>query len=258
MGESEAPARTREDEDTGTSESDEQSAEDSSALSAGPQEPRRGLSWPSRPQEIAIASIGGVGALIAGSVLGGAGTSVESLERWSLAFCGLSGLLTWFLPRPKSSPELIRLGTWAAVALALFVLEPIHIALYRAEHDLAQGTRSEKVAAIERLVRLGDRDLHGADLRELNLSDADLTNVRLTKANLTHSMLERALLLESDLGGAKLSGASFRGANLSSANLRAAELGKGHDAARCDRFTQLPPGFDCYHGAIVVRDSGTR
>lgn len=212
------------------------------------------LSWPDRIQEIVIASAGGVGALIAGSVLGGSGSSVESLEIWAAVFCALAGLVTWFLPRPKSNPALIRVGSWATVALLFYWLGPIHIALYRAEHDLAQGTRSEKVAAVDRLVRLGDRDLRGADLRELNLSDADLANVRLENANLSHSMLERTLLIESDLSEAKLIGTNLRGANLSSANLKGAALGEGADSARCDRFTQLPAGFTCYHGAILPGD----
>jgi uncharacterized protein YjbI with pentapeptide repeats len=216
-----------------------------------------GIPWPNRLQEILIASIGATGATITASMLAGSGSSVETLERLSVLFCGLAALSTWFVPPFGAWPRINRLGSWAAVAVVLYWLGPIRIAEIRGEHDLAQGTRSEKEAAVERLVRLGRRDLGGADLRELNLSDADLTNLNLVGANLSHSTLERALLLESDLSSSDLSGANFRGANLTSAKLEGAKFGASSDATRCDRFTQLPEGYQCLHGAMGAK-SGSK
>lgn len=212
-----------------------------------------GLSWPNRLQEILIAAVGATGATVTASMLAGSGSSVETLENLSLLFCGLAALSTWFLPLPESNPKMTRIGSWAAAFVLLYWLGPIRIAEVRGEHDLSHGTRSEKEAALERLVRLGHRDLKGADLRELNLSDADLTNLNLVKSNLSHSTVERALLLETDLSESDLSGASFRGANLSSAKLDRAHLGEGADRARCDRFTQLPAGYECLHGSIAPK-----
>lgn len=209
------------------------------------------LPWPSRLQEILIASAGATGAAFTASRLAGSGSDVETLETMALLFCGLAALSTWFLPLPKTNPRITRIGSWAAVAVALYWLGPIQIAEIRGAHDLAHGTRSEKEAALERLVRLGTRDLEGTDLRELNLSDADLTNLNLKNANLSHSTLERALLLETDLSESDLAGANFRGTNLSSAKLDGASFGVGGDRARCDRFTQLPKGYECLHGSIT-------
>lgn len=215
------------------------------------------ISWLNRPQEIFIASGGAAGATIAGSVLAGSGSDVETPEKLAVLFCGLAALCTWFLPLPQRNLRMTRIGSWAAVAVVLYWLGPIRIAEIRGEHDLSHGTHSEKEAALERLVRLGKRDLSGADLRELNLSDADLTNLNLRGANLSHSSLERALLLESDLRATDLRGATFRGANLSSANLAGANLGTDSDKARCDRFTQLPTAFECLHGTIAANSTKT-
>lgn len=209
--------------------------------------------WPNRFQEIFIASAGATGATLVASMLAGSGSSVETLERLSLLFCGLAALTTWFFPLPLSSPRAARIGSFAAALVVLYWLEPIRIAEIRGEHDLAHGTRTEKEAALERLIRLGTRDLAGADLRELNLSDADLANLNLKKANLSHSTLERALLLETDLSESDLSGASLRGANLTSATLDGANFGAGADSTRCDRFTQLPKSHECLYGSITAR-----
>jgi len=162
------------------------------------------LPWLSPLQESVIAAIASTGAVIVGSMLAGSGSSVPQLETLSLVIYALVGSVTWFLPRPKSHIVLSRLAMWAGLSCVVYWLEPIQIAGVRARHDLETGSASEKVQAVERLVRLGKRDLSGADLRQLDLSDADLGNVYLSSTNLSDSNLQRALLMEASVARAYL------------------------------------------------------
>ena len=73
-------------------------------------------------------------------------------------------------------------------------------------------------------VRVGRRDLRGANLRGANLYGADLYSADLRGANLYGANLRGANLYGANLRGANLRGANLRVANLYSANLRGANL----------------------------------
>ena len=73
-------------------------------------------------------------------------------------------------------------------------------------------------------VRVGRKDLYGADLRSANLRGAGLSGANLRGANLSGAALSVANLSVADLYGADLSGADLRSANLCCANLRGANL----------------------------------
>jgi hypothetical protein len=84
-------------------------------------------------------------------------------------------------------------------------------------------------------IKLGRKDLAGADLRyanlyKVNLSEAslymaDFSGAYLYMANLSEASLNKASLYRADLGGANLSGADLGDARLSWANLNGANLG---------------------------------
>jgi hypothetical protein len=61
-------------------------------------------------------------------------------------------------------------------------------------------------------VRLGRKDLSGANLNRANLSVADLSGANLNRANLNRANLNRAYLNGADLNGADLNGADLNGA----------------------------------------------
>ena len=78
-------------------------------------------------------------------------------------------------------------------------------------------------------VKIGRKDLSGADLGGANLSRANLNGANLSGANLYRAHLNRANLSRANLNGANLSGANLyraylSGADLSGANLNGANL----------------------------------
>jgi len=77
-------------------------------------------------------------------------------------------------------------------------------------------------------VNLAGADLEGADLHETNLRGADLRGTNLAEADLRRADLGRAHLAGADLHEAHLAGADLRGAHLAEVNLRQADLREAH------------------------------
>lgn len=75
------------------------------------------------------------------------------------------------------------------------------------------------------IVRLGEADLSGAELRGADLNEADLAGAILREADLQRVDLRQADLREADLAGANLRDADLRGADLSGADLTGADVG---------------------------------
>ena len=87
------------------------------------------------------------------------------------------------------------------------------------------------------IVNEGDkeRDLHRANLREVNLSSADLSEINLSYADLSGANSQKCELVNADLTWAKLRGADLRETNLGGADLRAADL-RGADLRMANLF----------------------
>jgi hypothetical protein len=87
-------------------------------------------------------------------------------------------------------------------------------------------------------VRIGRKDLSGANLYGADLSRADLSGANLSQANLSRANLSRANLSRANLSGANLYGADLSRADLSGANLFGADLSGanlyGADLSRAD------------------------
>ena len=104
-------------------------------------------------------------------------------------------------------------------------------------------------------------DLHGANLRKVDLSGADLSwanlcKVDLSEANLYGANLCGANLCKVDLSGANLYGANLYGANLYGANLSATNL-RGADLSGAGAIWSCGPGgsrYDMCH--FVQHDHG--
>ncbi|GCF11309.1 pentapeptide repeat-containing protein [Dictyobacter arantiisoli] len=102
---------------------------------------------------------------------------------------------------------------------------PKHLAMLASGKNLWNKWRREfpDVQALE-------PDLHGADLRNVNLHGIDLHGADLTETNLQGADLSYANLIEADLRNARLSGVDLSDANLYKARLHWADL---HNANLC-------------------------
>ena len=91
----------------------------------------------------------------------------------------------------------------------------------------------------QRLLRLEDADLHGADLSYANLISADLSSSNLSDANLISADLSGAKLINADLRFAKLISANLISADLSGAKLINADLSDANLSSANLRFAKL-------------------
>jgi len=99
-------------------------------------------------------------------------------------------------------------------------------------------------------------DLHGANLRKVDLSGANLSKANLREANLRGANLFGADLRDADLYRANLSGAYLYGANLYGANLSVANL-RGADLSGAGAIWSCGPGGSRGDMLYVVRHSDT-
>lgn len=193
----------------------------------------------------------GLGAL--GIVLGLLGLSVfylapgkiEEMEVAQIAVAVTLGLGIWIFPVPTQRGWLLRLGLWAAAASAIYLAQPLRIAVLRWEKDLSSKSIPDKEAAVERLARLGRRDFSGLDLQDARLGHVDLGGARFKSAKLMRADLRRAFLVDADFTGAELTEAKLHGADLRGARLEAA---RGLGKASCDAGTRFPSWLRCKDG----------
>jgi arabinogalactan oligomer / maltooligosaccharide transport system substrate-binding protein len=93
---------------------------------------------------------------------------------------------------------------------------------------------------------LNDVDLTNANLSHADLSGADLSGSIMYSANLTGADLSRATLAGASLSSAILTGANLVGADLSSADLPGAAITQSQiDVVRSCTDTVLPAGYTC-------------
>jgi len=115
--------------------------------------------------------------------------------------------------------------TTTVISLAIFVLQILDENRLGREDAKRQDQLANQALRLQLglTANLSSMDLHGQDLREINLPNkhlerADFTNADLTGADLAGAHLERAHLLGANLEGANLAGAYLEGADLRNAD----------------------------------------
>jgi uncharacterized protein YjbI with pentapeptide repeats len=120
----------------------------------------------------------------------------------------------------------VALITATVISLAVFVLQILDENRLQRDDAKRQDESANQALRLQLGLasRLGKMDLHGQDLRQINLPQkhlegADLSDAHLEGANLEGVHLERARLLNAHLEGANLQRAHLEGADLQDAHL---------------------------------------
>jgi uncharacterized protein YjbI with pentapeptide repeats len=204
--------------------------------------------WLPRRLELLLASVGVLTTLAVSAVLLLSPSSVDDLETVPRLAAPLAALVLWYLPVPRRATALLRLGSWLSLTLLIWVADPVRLATVRWKWDLEHGSDFARESAVARLLRVGERDFRGRDLRGLRLGNRDLAGVDFRGARLAGTDLSKAFAMDVVLDGADITGANVRGTDLRGAVITPRT--RGVTTVVCDGLTRPPEGYFCRRGRL--------